>query len=165
MLAGCSADAEPKALPPVQSISPTAVVLALPPEATPASAQGAASFTRFYFELLNQAFSTGDATQVRDFSDPACDACNNLIGAIEEEPKPGERIEGGDYRILFAESPPAEGGDVVVELRYALAGARVLGPDGMVIRSTPPNPGIDAQLRLVRRGSTWVVRGFRNVKP
>ncbi len=164
MVGACSADAEPKALPPVPSISPTSVVLPLPSEAAQATPQGAAAFTRFYFGVLNRAFAAGDAAQVRELSDPGCDACNNLIRAIEEEPDPGERVEGGDYQIVFAESPPTNAGDVVVEVRYALTEVRVVNPQGDVVRTEPAEPGIDAQVRLLRRGDSWIVRGFRNVE-
>lgn len=163
-LLGCSSDPEPRTLPPAPSPSPTAAaVLPVPPEATPETPQGAAAFTRYYLELLNQAFAAGDASRVRELSDPECDACNNLIKAIEQEEEPGQRIEGGDYRVLFAESPPVENGDVIVDLRYALTEARVLRLDGTIVRTTPPNPGINAQLRLLRRDGSWIVRGFRNV--
>lgn len=165
LLAACSSDPEPDPLPPAPSVSPTPVVLPLPSEAAAETPQGAAAFARYYFDVLNRAFASGDATQVRQLSHPGCDACNNLIGAIEEEPDPQERIEGGDYRIVFAESPPAEAGDVVVEVRYSLTEVRVLRPDGAVVRTKPAEPGIDAQLRLIRRGSSWIVRGFRNVEP
>lgn len=165
LLAACSAEPEPDPLPPVPTASPSPVVLPLPTEAAAATPQGAAAFTRYYFEILNQAFATGDSAPVRALSDPGCDSCNRLIGAIEEEPTPGERIEGGDYRIVFAESPPAESGDVIVELRYALTEVRVVSPDGNLIRTKPGVPAVDAQLRLIRKGDAWIVRGFRNVKP
>lgn len=161
----CSADPEPEPLPPVPSVSPTPLVLPLPSEAAAATPQGAAAFTRYYFDAVNQAFAAGDASQVRVLSDPGCDACNNLARAIEEEPAPGERIEGGDYQIVFAESPPTDNGDVVVEIRYALTAVRVLAADGRVIRTKPEVSAVDAQVRLIRNGGSWVVRGFRNVAP
>jgi hypothetical protein len=165
-LTGCSSDADPRPLPPLPPPSATqAAALPVPPEATPETPQGAAAFARYYFHLLNESFKRGDASGVRQVSDPGCDACLNLIAAIEEEDEPGQRVEGGDYRVLFAESPPIENGDVIVDLRYALTEARVVGSDGGVISTTPANPGINAQLRLMRQNDTWIVRGFRNVNP
>ena len=163
-LAGCTEAAAPAPLPSVPTASPTAAALPIPPEATPETPQGAAAFTRYYFDVVNRAFVAGDASDVRRLSDPECEGCNNLVRAIEEEPDPGERIEGGEFEVIFAESPPVEGGDVIVDLRYAVTELRVVGQDGRVIRTTPAEPGIDAQLRLIREGQAWVVRGFRNVQ-
>jgi hypothetical protein len=163
LLVGCSSEPEPQPLPPLPSAAPSASPLPLPPEAAAETPQGAAAFTRYYFDALNAAFATGDATQVKILSHPECDACNELISAIREEPAAGERISGGDYRVLFAESPPVASGDVVVEVRYALTEARVTRPDGSLIRTTAANPGINAQVRLIRQGTGWIVRGFRNV--
>lgn len=161
---GCSAgDQEPDPLPPVTTSSPSPVDLPMPSEAAAETPEGAAAFARYYFEMLNHAFRTGDAGGVKRLSEPGCEGCNNLIGAIEKEGKPGERVEGGDYSIVYAESPPIENGDVVVEVRYALAEVLVTATDGRVIETIPANPGIDAQLRLIRNGETWLVRGFRNV--
>jgi hypothetical protein len=164
-LAGCSSDPEPRTLPPVPSASPTAAApLPVPPEATPATPQGAAAFARYYLGLMNQAFSTRDSSLVRRVSDPGCGGCNNLIGAIDESPEEGERVEGGKYVVAFAEAPPVEEGDVIVEVRYSLTEVRVLAPDGSLIRRTPPVENVDAQMRLLRRGNAWIVAGFRNVE-
>ena len=164
-LAGCTEEAAaPPPLPSAARSSPTPVALPVPPEATPETPQGAAAFARYYFDLVNEAFDAGDATAVRGLSDPGCDGCNNLIKAIEKEDKPGERIEGGDFEVLFAESPPVEDGDVIVDLRYGVSELRVVGEDGQILRTTPAEPGIDAQLRLMREGQLWMVRGFRNVE-
>jgi hypothetical protein len=163
-LAGCSSDPEPRPLPPIETSSPSPVALPLPSEAAAETPEGAAAFARYFFAVLNRGFAAGDASQVRQLSHPGCGGCDNLIGAIEEEVAPGERIEGGEFSVLFAEAPPVEQGDVIVDLRYALSELRVLDDDGRVLRSTPAEPGIDAQLRLLRGERGWVVRGFRNVE-
>jgi hypothetical protein len=129
-LAGCSAEAEPEPLPSAAAPSPTPVALPVPPEATPETAQGAAAFARYYLELVNRAFASIDATAVRSVSDPDCGTCSDLIRAIEESPTAGERFEGGDYEVIFAESPPVENGDVIVDVRYRIGELRVYGQMG-----------------------------------
>jgi hypothetical protein len=142
--------------------SPTPQALPTPPtEALAETPQGAAAFTRYYIGLISEGFRAGDATAVRAFSDPGCGGCNNFIGAIEDEVPDGERVEGGDLSVAFAESPPIQGGDVVVTLRYAIDEIRVLNAGGDVLRVTPAEPAIDAEMRLVRRDGGWVVMGFR----
>lgn len=164
-LAGCSADADPKPLPPLPTVSPTPEALQVPPEATPATAEGASAFARFYLELVNRAFKARDASAVRAVSHPECDACNNLISAIERPEPPGQSSEGGDYQVLLAATPGGQGEDVIVDLRYALAEGVVTDSSGAVIKRIPPNPGVDAQMRLIRGATGWTVRGFRNVVP
>ena len=163
-LAGCSDDPEPRTLPPVESASPTPSVVPMPSEAAAETPEGAAAFARYFFDVVvNDGFSDSDSTRLRVLSHPECGGCNNLIEAVEEDVAPGERIEGGLFDVIFAEAPPVEAGDVIVDLRYAVSELRVLDEDGKVVRRTPAEAAIDAQLRLIRRGSGWVVRGFRNV--
>ena len=163
-LAGCSDDPEPRTLPPLASASPSPSVVPMPSEAAAETPEGAAAFARYYFDVVvNAGFATGDAALLRSVSHPDCDGCNNLIQAVEEEVAPGERIEGGIFEVVFSEAPPVEAGDVIVDLRYGVSELRVLDSDGKVLRRTPADLGIDAQLRLVRQGRGWIVRGFRNV--
>lgn len=152
-------------MPPVASGSPSvASVGPLPSEAAAATAEGAAAFARYYLEVMNAAFAGADADLVRRLSDAGCGGCNNLIGAIEEPGKEGERVEGGEYVVDFAEAPPVEGGDVIVQLRYSLTEVRVYGPDGALLRRKDPVEDLDAEMRLLRRDQSWVVAGFRNVE-
>lgn len=164
LLVGCSSEPEPEPLPPVPTTSPTPVVLPLPSAAAAATPQGAAAFARYYLALMNQAFRNGDAAAVRRLSDPGCGGCSNLIGAIEQPPPAGETVAGGEYEVQFAEAPPVENGDVIVELRYSLSELRVLGTDGQLLETKPAVRDVDAQMRLLRRGDSWIVAGFRDVK-
>jgi hypothetical protein len=162
-LVGCSAEADPTPLPPLPSVSPTPETLQVPPEATPATAQGAAAFARHYFELVNKALETGDATAVRGASAPGCGGCRNLIAAIEEPLPAGERVEGGLFELIFAESPPVEDGDVIVEIRYSTTEVRVFGPQGELKETIPATAATNGQLRLMRKSDGWVVQGFRGL--
>ena len=165
VLAGCSSDPEPRTLPPAPSPSPTpAAALPVPSEAAAATPQGAAAFAEYYLELMNQAFRTRDAAAVRAVSDPDCGGCSNLIGAIEAPATAGERVEGGEYQVQFTEAPPVQNGDVIVELRYSLTELRVVADDGRVLERKPAVEDVDAQMRLLRRGPSWVVAGFRDVR-
>lgn len=136
----------------------------MPSEAAAETPEGAAAFARYYFDVVvNASFVEGDSALLRSLSHAKCDGCNNLIEAVDEEVAPGERIEGGIFDVIFAEAPPVEAGDVIVDLRYAVSELRVLNADGKILRRTPADNAIDAQLRLLRQGPGWIVRGFRNV--
>ena len=165
LLAGCASDPEPEPLPPVAapSASPSLPVVPLPAEATPATAQGAAAFARYYFDLVNAGLSTADSAAVREVSDDGCGGCRALIGAIEEEPHPGERVQGGLFEVLFAESPPLVAGGVIVDLQYKVTEVRVLDLRGKVLRRTPATAPTSGQLRLTHNGDGWTVLGFRGL--
>jgi hypothetical protein len=164
-LVGCSSDPEPEPLPPIESFSPSPVALPMPSEAAAETPQGAAAFARYFFALVNEGLSTGDAAGVRAVSALDCGGCKNLIGAIEEPPKPGERIEGGLFTIQFAEAPPVDAGDVVVEITYEVTEVRVYAADGSLLRTTPAVKATNGQVRLVRQDGSWIVQGFRSIEP
>ena len=161
-LASCSADAEqPRTLPPAPSASPSAAaVLPVPPEATPETAQGAAAFARFWLEVVEAALATGDSTQLRELSDDGCGGCNNLIDAAEGG-EPGETIRGAEFTVAFAEAPPLEEGETIVTLRYSRAEGELVGPDGTVATPIAAEGPVDAEMRLRRDGTSWIVLGFR----
>jgi hypothetical protein len=163
-LVGCSAEADPTPLPPLPSVSPTQVAPQVPPEATPATAQGAAAFAGHYLDVLTLAFQRADATELRALSDAGCGGCNNFIGAVEGSAAAREITDGGAFKVVFAEAPPVEKGEVIVELRYERAAARILTADGSVRVELPADPPLNAQMRLLRRGDGWVVLGFRAVE-
>jgi hypothetical protein len=136
--------------------------VAVPTAALAASTQGASAFARHYIALLNEAFAMVDASAVREVSHPECQGCRNLIAAIEGPSTDGERVEGGDFSIHFAEAREIAPGDVLVDIRYSVEPLRVLDADGRVVDSRPGTAAIDGQLRLLKGAHGWEVRGFRN---
>lgn len=160
LLVGCSSEAEPRTLPPVASASPSPMVLPVPPEATPETAQGAAAFARHWIQVVEQALATGDATQLRALSDGGCGGCDNLIGAAEGGEE-GETIRGAGFAVEFAEAPPLENEETIVALRYFRSAGELLNPDGTVAATVAPEGPIDAEMRLKRQADSWIVLGFR----
>lgn len=162
-LVGCSDDPEPRTLPPITSASPSPMVVPLPPEAAAETPEGAAAFARYWFEALEAALATGDVSQLRGLSGQACSSCTNLIGAAEDVAAQGQSIQGAGFSVDFAEAPPVEHGVVVVELRYRRDGGRLLNSHGEVVSQIAAEGPINAQMRLTRRGESWIVTGFRQV--
>ncbi len=161
MLAGCSADAEPKPLPPVPSSSPTPVVLPLPSEAAQATPEGAAAFARYYLDVIGSAFATADPSRLDELSAPGCGGCDALIAAVQELQEQGRKRVGGEYIVTSVAAPPVEEGDVIVEIAYKRSAGQVVDAAGEVRASAPPVPVTNAQLRLLRRGDSWIVQGYR----
>lgn len=162
-LVGCSDDPEPRTLPPITSASPSPSVVPMPSEAAAETPEGAAAFARYWIATLESALATGDASQLRSLSGPTCSSCTNLIGAAEDVKAQGQSIEGAGFAVDFAEAPPLEEGEVVVELRYRRASGKLLNSQGEVVSQIAPEGPINAQMRLSRQGSSWIVTGFRQV--
>ncbi len=167
-VAGCAGDEpQPGTLDPLPSASPSAVgasPIPVPSAALSADAFGASAFARHYLALVDAAFEAGDPSAVIAVSDPGCGGCNSFIDGIRQDSPEGERYEGGTFDVRFAEAPPVADGDVVVDLQYVVTELKVYGPDGALLRTKPATAPTLAQMRLNRRGSGWVVRGFRNVE-
>ena len=170
VLGGCTSDdgKKPTVLPSLAppAVSPSAVpVPSVPPEASAETAQGAAAFARHYMDVLSQSLQAADPEPVVALSDAGCGGCQNLIGAIREERKQNQRINGAAFRVIFAEAPPVQAGEVVLDLRYErLSGQLVEAGTGRVIEDIRPEPAIDAQMRLRKSPTGWAVLGLRSVK-
>jgi len=171
LLAGCSGDPEstPTALPPLlpsaspSPSAPSASPVPLPSEATAATPQGAAAFTRHYFAVLNEAYRTPDTAALRQLSDPGCNSCSNFIREVDDLRQKGHHYEGGSFVLRSVEAPPVEGGDVVLDVVYANGETRELDAAGQQVSSFPPRSVTPGQVRLLRRDARWTVRGFRPV--
>jgi hypothetical protein len=167
-LGGCAEDEPtPSTVPPAPGVSASAsaAVASLPPEALANDAPGASAFARYYLELANQAFATGDAKALKAYSDPGCTSCNNLMQAIEAPMNPDERIEGGDYEVLDATSTPSSPGEMLSLVTYRLTEVRVYDSSGDLLETDPAKPPITASMSLRRSGDAWRVEAFTNVKP
>jgi len=166
-LPGCTSDEQrPTVLPPAPSTSPTLapVQVPVPPEATSETAQAASAFARYYMQLLNQAYAAADPAGVQAVSAPGCGGCENLIGAIDELRKDGQRSVGGEYRVVTAVAPAVINGDVIVDISYERPAGQIVGAQDRTVESAAPVPLTEAQLRLVRKNGEWRVQGFRVVE-
>lgn len=164
LLGACSGSSDPKVLPlPTLSstASPSPTPLVVPSAAAANTPQGAAAFARFYFEQLNQAFLSLDGSVLRSFAAPGCETCENYAGAVERLRAAGHRLDGGQYKLIFAEAPAFEPGLVTVDLAWRRAAARELDAAGSVVKSGAEEVRRDGQMSLEWRNRQWAVRGIR----
>jgi hypothetical protein len=118
-LAGCTGSHDGDAVAPVTvptsarprpTSSPTpsaalAVAPTLPSElSAPPSADTALAAGRYFLTLLDYAYTTGDDTSFRGFSDPNCDFCNIVLGDIKNQRENGQHSVGGELSITSASS-------------------------------------------------------------
>lgn len=165
LLPGCGSDEVPApTLPPLTATPPpTASALPTPPpEAEPATPEGAAAFARFYLETVTASLAEADPEPLASLSDEGCEGCNNLIALAEELRDSGQRIRGGEYNVAVAEAPaPEVPGDYIVTLRYELAASATLDASGAELATEAAAPPTDAIMRVVREADQWSVFGFQ----
>lgn len=142
------------------SPSPTTSV-SVPPEATAPTPQGASAFGRHYFAVLSKGFQEADSDALAALSDTGCGGCQNFIQAIQGSADADEVTRGGEFSVLFAESPPIINGEVVIDVRYERSKAEVIADDGAVVAVVPADPPLDAQMRLQWQSNQWLVLGLR----
>jgi hypothetical protein len=59
---------------------------------------------RFWFELLNHAYATGETEPLARYSHPDCETCASVIDQIDNRYESGGRIEGGEVTVVSAQA-------------------------------------------------------------
>jgi hypothetical protein len=165
-LTGCSSDADPRPLPPLPPPSATqAAALPVPPEAMPATPQGAAAFARYYFgALVNQAYESLDPASVQAHSTSACGSCDAIVTDVERLRDARLRVPGQRFKIGFAEAAPAEAdGSIIVDFRFSSDPYVETDAGGEVVREEPAQVDVDGQAKLIRRDGGWAMEAIRTV--
>jgi hypothetical protein len=163
-LAGCSADAEPKPLPPLPSVSPAPVVPQLPPEATPADAFGARAFTRHFFDTVNDAYASLDPSRVEALSASQCNSCKSIMSDIERLKADGLQVAGSRFKLDFAEAtPPEPDGSIFVDFGFDADAYVEKDASGRTAETYPARQDQEGQARLVRTEGGWRMSALRLV--
>jgi hypothetical protein len=155
----------PSVVPAPSASASAAPAPSIPAEASAATAQGAAAFARYYMAVVGRAFETADAGPMRNLSAAGCGGCEALASSVDSLRDKRQRRTGGNYVIRSAVAPEVAGGDVVVDLEYERTPARILDVAGNMVEEGPAVPLTPAQMRLLWRGDSWVVQGYRVVGP
>jgi Family of unknown function (DUF6318) len=164
VLSGCSggSSAAPATLPPVpvpttSSASPAATPVSTPSGMDAATPQGASAFTKYWFELLNGAYQSADATEVIASSDPACETCGNFIQVVSGLAERHERFTGPVFHVISAEAPPIVNGRTAVDVFYDVPRRTRVSSTGSVIKASEPSPATEITVTLRRANDGWLV--------
>ncbi|MFF2676681.1 DUF6318 family protein [Arthrobacter koreensis] len=76
----------------------------MPEEAKVESKEGLIAFARYWYELVNYGYETGDVEPVKAISGPDCFACQSLYSGMGDVYGTGGWIQGGDIEILTLDS-------------------------------------------------------------
>lgn len=141
------------------------VVRDVPTVAQVESPQGASAFVTYYFTtIVNGAYASGDPAAVAALSDPACGSCANIVADVLRLTKTGRRVAGDRFKLHFAEAAsPDEDNSVVVDFRFSSDTYAEVDSAGRTVRTEPAQVRQDAQVKLDRRGGSWVVVAIRTV--
>lgn len=156
----CSDNKKPQTLP---SLTPTptatAAPVAIPSAATPATAQGADAFVRFFFTQLNAAFSDSNAGLLSGLIDPACGTCANYVRALRADP--AQVIQGPSFSVATVAAAPVESGGSYVEVVGTIPARKLVDRAGRVIRELPAEGRFHFTVAALRTSNGWVVRAIR----
>jgi hypothetical protein len=128
-------------------------------EASAATADGAAIFTRYWFDALNYAVATGDTGPLSAATNPDCHTCAAILAAINRGYGNGAHLQGGEYTLrqatadnFFTLTQPKLG--IVYDRRpYS-----VVASSGAQLESSPGVTFATCQVLLERVADHWRLR-------
>jgi hypothetical protein len=120
------------------------------PEAAKANTpQGAEEFTKYFGQVLDEAFATLDSHTLKAVALPECKSCSGAISAIDGYRQRGERFVGqyaGFSAAVFASNTD---GVTRVLAHSQTDGAKVIDGQGSLVRTIPAQSGnLSVQLRF-----------------
>ncbi len=165
LLAGCSGSSDkPQVLPSISVTPPaTSSPAAVPSAARVKTPQGAAAFVRFYFDQLNVAFSTSDASIIRAYSQPECGTCKIYEGALDDSHSKGLSIEGTAFAVTDVAAAPVTGATVSVEVFGKVPAKSQIDRTGAVVQRVPARPDFHFSVSLSAGSTGWLVRDIEVV--
>jgi hypothetical protein len=164
-LSSCSGDdtqvSAPVAPSPTATASPAEEPPPQPdPEYTDPGPAGAEAFVRYFNEVVNYAYRTGDVRQLRAVSAPECEACRRYLGTIERTYGARGRIVGAQRSILELQISETQ---VATEIRVLTTGdiSATEGVDaqGKITFVEPSASATKTGWLLTRRGVAWRIKG------
>lgn len=95
----------------------------------------------YFIDLFNYALASGDTSEWRALTDPACEFCTRLADHIEGAYADGGHIEGGQVSVSKATLVVSDHGIYEIQHTYSQAAARLLNADGTERSTTDANSG------------------------
>lgn len=172
--AACSGTAsdKPKVLPPVPTPSATiagttspsasAAPVVVPPEAVPATPQGAAAFVRFFYEQVNGALQDGNASRIRALADARCGTCADYARSVDAAAKIDFHIIGPSFAQLNIEAGPAVGGRTLVSVVGTIPIRRA--SDRGVVTTLKSDGSFQSTVAVDRHDQHWLIRAIQREK-
>jgi hypothetical protein len=159
-LAGCgagkpTASATPQSATPSPSTAQATPPPTLPAQARQRTAQGAASFAGYWWQVVDRAYQQMDVAGLRAFALPACATCVRLIDGTERDRSVGVRYAGGRISMQAVRTVAANRTGIWLRTTVAQQPLRIADAAGTVVRSTK------AQTTRFVLGLVWTGAGWR----
>lgn len=135
------------------STAPVVAKPGLPTAATVRDAAGAQAYVRYWYELTNYAYATGDSSVFAPISHPDCVGCQGLVDNIATATDVGGTWQGLTFMLeQFETAEPDQDG-------ISLSTALVLSPPGATVRRADGTvvPVKGSPVESVRFWSQWNV--------
>ena len=117
-------------------------------------------FVRYFWDVFNYSFSTGDAKLLESISTNACVFCSNSVKSVNELHARGLTAKGGQVSVNVVVAPPgdAKAGFLIYTVVSKAAGS-VVDANGQVVNSSPSEPEKRSDVGVVYSGGQWLMDG------
>jgi hypothetical protein len=176
VLAGCDSTDDPTSAPTPTATNPTTSTTSASPTTSagpspsqtstiPAAARkhtsaGAAAFLRYYFRMVNRAWTGPDSEPLEGLGTAKCEFCNKTLDGARYLESHGERYGHNPVTLTraepFAGAPEAE---QYLRVEFKQNPVDVLDSGGAVVRSDP-SATISGNAAVRWSGGRWLLRGI-----
>jgi hypothetical protein len=166
LFAACSDEEPPPpgrtTAPPTSVTTTSAAPVPTPtlPAAAKADKAGAEAFVRYFWDVFNYTYESGDTKLLRSISDKGCKFCKSVIDYVSRLENAGLRARGGSVTVNQAVAPPAKPTDgLLVYTVVTQAAGQVVAADGTIKETSEARANMrsDALVRWV--DDSWHVVG------
>lgn len=166
VLSACSDNSPPDdgRTTPATSTASSAPPTTVPTPTLPASAKpdkaGAEAFVRYFWDVFNYTYASGDTKLLRSISDKTCKFCTSVVQHVDGLTEKGETTKGAVATVHTVIAPPGEPdeGFPVFTIVSQSAG-QVIASDGHVVSSSAAEPEQRSDVRVQWTVNRWRMYG------
>ena len=142
--------------------SPTPTGPVVPEAARQDTPAGAEAFVRFYFELLNEAWTTPKAGLLPAFSDPRCQFCQKTEDDARTFVRTKRHYASAPVSLGRAKSLPAPGGQAYFEIEMTQEKTEIVSDSGAVVTRVS---GVTERVKVgvIRGADGWLFRDLESL--
>lgn len=142
--------------------TPTVSPPTLPALARQDSPAGAQSFARFYIQVLDYSYQSGDTSLLRQLA--RCNGCDAVADGIDKWTTAGGRYEGGRLKVVGSDIVKHVTGSAgLVALTYSRSTRILISSDGQR-EQVSSAPALQVVLTERRTSSGWLITNIQTVK-
>jgi hypothetical protein len=142
------------------SAPPTAVPTPTLPASAKADKAGAEEFVRYFWEVFNYTYASGDTKLLRSISDKTCKFCASVAEDVDVLTGRGDRTVGATTTVHTVVAPPAEPAvGFPVYTTVSQSAGRIVSAAGVTKSSSPAQPEQRSDVRVRWVDGEWRMQG------